>query len=71
MVWVTIKFTAPRQYVNFLACTADHEAKSELRVADGKVDARDLRWVVVAISDGFVVFFGWKRRGVGCGLVSS
>ena len=62
MVWLTIKFTAPRQYVNFLAdSTADDQAKSELQVAgtlvSGLAMARDLSlsWVVVAMQQRFVV----------------
>ena len=74
MIWVTIKFTAPRQYVNFLACICRRdEAKSELQAADNS-RARDLSWAVVAMRQRFVVFERVRclelleTSGVGCGL---
>jgi len=42
VVWLTIKFTAPRQYVNLLARRSDDEAKSELQAAESGLAARDL-----------------------------
>lgn len=39
VVWVTIEFTAPRQYVNLLARSSDDEAKSELQAAETARDS--------------------------------
>ena len=67
-VWLTIKFTTPRQYVNFL------EARSELQAAEQPHVISAEGWVVVAMRQRFVVFDFrelLETSGVGCGLASS
>jgi len=68
VVWVTIKFTAPRQDVNLLARSSDDEAKSELQAAE---TARDLRLELKSVAMTLRICCVSGSKVGKCGLASS